>query len=199
VTLILDKLAANFPAQYPVRGNETTFRTQLRYMVCKNALFRPTFVQRNRKCVWNPVSDAKILSHEWWIGISEHCLTQLLLDWKISAVDGQPSCRANAKIKRLGVGTVEPEIVHLNRLKLFFGDNLPPEYCALELDEQTTRSYILRNRTQKQWIENTVGYNRKIIIINRRITGISEMRDRLCVITYKEYFLFGWYITGVGA
>jgi len=34
--------------------------------------------------------------------------------------------RANAKIKRLGVDTEEPEVVHLNELKLFFGDSLPP-------------------------------------------------------------------------
>jgi len=38
---------------------------------------------------------------------------------------------ANAKIKRLGVDTAAPEIVHLNRLKLFFGESLSPEYFSL--------------------------------------------------------------------
>ena len=60
--------------------------------------------------------------------------------------------RANAQIKRLGVDIAEPEIVHLNRLKLFFYGSLPPEYFSLELDEQTapSNSYKLRNRLQKQ-------------------------------------------------
>jgi len=40
-------------------------------------------------------------------------------------------------------------------------------------------------------MDNNVGYKRRIIISNTRITGISEMRDSLFVITYKAYFLLG--------
>ena len=67
-TLTLYKLARLFSGVKCCSRDGIHFQVQRMYVVCKNALFERTSKQKNWKCIWNRVSDAKTRARELlWI------------------------------------------------------------------------------------------------------------------------------------